>query len=66
MGQFIEVNHIYDDADPYEKTKLILLNKALITDVQEDNDHNQTYITYNGKQLRVRDNYDVIRAKLLE
>lgn len=66
MAQFIEVNHIYDDEDPYQKTTTLLLNKAFITNVQDDNAHDQVYITYEGKELRCRNDYEEIRAALLE
>lgn len=66
MGQFIEVNHIHDDLDPYEKTTPLLLNKKLITNIEDDTAHNQIYITYEGKELRCRNKYDEIRASLLE
>ncbi len=65
MATHLEINQI-DESVMYEKTTKRLLNKALISDVHDDSSHDQTIIIYQGEEIKARNNYEEIRAALLE
>ena len=67
MADFIELTELYLQknerglSDEVECKRIF--NKYLITDIKKDERHNQSYITYEGKEVRVRESFDEINAK---
>lgn len=66
MADFIELNEIYVTSDGWTKSNPKTFNKNLITDIQEDRAHDQTFITYDGKEIAVKETLQEINSKSAE
>jgi hypothetical protein len=66
MADFIELSQIYETKDGYLDTTPKIFNKALITGIEEDRRHDQTYITYQGEEFKVKETLEEINAKSSE
>ncbi len=66
MSDFIELTEVYEDISGYTQTRKITINKSLISEIEEDRHHDQSYITYQGKEIRVRETTAEINSKSAE
>jgi hypothetical protein len=66
MSDFIELTELYLSKEGYTQQRTRVFNKALITDIQEDKAHDQSFIIYEGKEVTVRETLAQINSKSAE
>ncbi len=56
MADFIQVTEIIDlMEEPFESERKRWISKYYITEMEDDSDHHQSFLIYNGKEIKVKE-----------